>query len=104
MIAEAARQVEAEAKERARAEREKEDEKKRKAATKAKPKAAPIKYPTEDLDVRLTEREKKQGREICRPALERSLPFSASFESFLMSWTFFITYGWVLQSCAQLFY
>ncbi|KDQ09270.1 hypothetical protein BOTBODRAFT_58767 [Botryobasidium botryosum FD-172 SS1] len=57
-------------------------------------KPPPIKYPTEDLDIRLTEREKKAGKIIRRPPIERNLPFSNSaFESMLMTWNFLICFS-----------
>lgn len=67
----------------------------RQAAEKKKKK--PIRYPTEDLDVTLSEKEKKAGMKVRRPIPSRSaLPFNdreGSFESFLMSWNFLIVYG-----------
>ncbi|KAH9175409.1 chromatin remodeling complex protein [Lactarius sanguifluus] len=67
----------------------------RQAAEKKKKK--PIRYPTEDLDVMLSEKERKNGMKVRRPVPSRSaLPFNdreGSFESFLMTWNFLIVYG-----------
>jgi hypothetical protein len=67
----------------------------RQAAEKKKKK--PIRYPTEDLDVTLSEKEKKAGMKVRRPTPSRSaLPFNdrnGSFESFLMAWNFLVVYG-----------
>lgn len=67
----------------------------RQAAEKKKKK--PIRYPTEDLDVTLSEKEKKAGTKVRRPIPSRSaLPFNdqeGSFESFLMAWNFLVVYG-----------
>ena len=67
----------------------------RQAAEKKKKK--PIRYPTEDLDVTLSEKERKNGMKVRRPVPSRSaLPFNdrkGSFESFLMAWNFLIVYG-----------
>jgi len=67
----------------------------RQAAEKKKKK--PIRYPTEDLDVTLSEKEKKAGMKVRRPIPSRSaLPFNdqeGSFESFLMTWNFLVVYG-----------
>jgi len=67
----------------------------RQAAEKKKKK--PIRYPTEDLDVVLSEKEKKTGMKVRRPIPSRiALPFNdrkGCFESFLMTWNFLIVYG-----------
>ena len=67
----------------------------RQAAEKKKKK--PIRYPTEDLDVTLSEKEKKAGMKVRRPIPSRSaLPFNdqeGTFESFLMTWNFLVVYG-----------
>ncbi|KAH9064169.1 chromatin remodeling complex protein [Lactarius vividus] len=67
----------------------------RQAAEKKKKK--PIRYPTEDLDVMLSEKERKNGMKVRRPVPSRNaLPFNdrkGSFESFLMTWNFLIVYG-----------
>ncbi|KAF7975793.1 hypothetical protein HWV62_8621 [Athelia sp. TMB] len=71
------------------------EEAERLAAEKKKKK--PIRYPTEDLDVRLADKEKKAGAKIKRPVPSRvALPFSddnVDFEAFLMSWNFLVVYG-----------
>jgi len=75
--------------------REKQKEAERLAAEKKKKK--PIRYPTEDLDVRLSDKEKKAGMRVQRPIASRSsIPFQAdqgTFESFLMVWNFLVVYG-----------
>ncbi|KAL0950970.1 hypothetical protein HGRIS_007718 [Hohenbuehelia grisea] len=61
-----------------------------------KKKKKPIRYPTEDLDIRLTEKDKKAGMKLMRPPGSRSLPFNDypdTFESFLMTWNFLVVYG-----------
>jgi bromodomain adjacent to zinc finger domain protein 1A len=67
----------------------------RQAAEKKKKK--PIRYPTEDLDVVLSEKEKKAGTKVRRPTPScTALPFNerkGSFESFLMAWNFLVVYG-----------
>lgn len=74
----------------------------RQAAEKKKKK--PIRYPTEDLDVALSEKERKNGMKVRRPVPSRSaLPFNdrkGSFESFLMAWNFLIVYGCGLYALA----
>jgi bromodomain adjacent to zinc finger domain protein 1A len=75
--------------------REKQKEAERLAAEKKKKK--PIRYPTEDLDVRLSDKEKKAGMRVQRPIASRSsIPFQddqGTFESFLMVWNFLVVYG-----------
>ena len=67
----------------------------RQAAEKKRKK--PIRYPTEDLDVILSEKDKKGGMKVRRPIPSRpALPFNdrkGSFESFLMAWNFLVVYG-----------
>lgn len=64
----------------------------------AKPKPrGPVKYPIDDLDVVLTDREKKSGKQVTRPRIDRDVPFGKSFESFLMTWAFFQSFGCVEQ-------
>jgi hypothetical protein len=62
-----------------------------------KKKKKPIRYPTEDLDVRLADKEKKAGMKVKRPVPSRvALPFSddnVNFEAFLMAWNFLVVYG-----------
>ena len=56
-----------------------------------------MRYPTEDLDVTLSEKEKKAGMKAKRPVPSRvSLPFNEKpgvFEEFLMAWNFLVVYG-----------
>lgn len=60
-------------------------------------KKKPVRYPTEDLDVRISEKEKKAGIKVEKPIPSRvHLPFGedqATFESFLMAWNFLVVYG-----------
>ncbi|KAH0838447.1 chromatin remodeling complex protein [Lanmaoa asiatica] len=60
-------------------------------------KKKPIRYPTEDLDVRISDKEKKSGIKVKKPISSRAhLPFGedqATFESFLMAWNFLVVYG-----------
>ncbi len=62
-----------------------------------KKKKKPLRYPTEDLDVRLTDKDKKAGMKVQKPIPSRTaLPFNESpgvFEAFLMSWNFLVVYG-----------
>jgi hypothetical protein len=63
-----------------------------------KKKKKPIRYPTEDLDVRLSDKEKKAGMKAMRPVPSRCVPFQddqGTFESFLLAWNFLVVYGWV---------
>ncbi|EIN13512.1 hypothetical protein PUNSTDRAFT_48465 [Punctularia strigosozonata HHB-11173 SS5] len=69
-----------------------------------KEKKKPIRYPTEDLDIRLTDKEIKSGMKVRRPTPSRStLPFGedpAAFEGFLMSYNFLCVYGQILHLSA----
>ena len=100
------REAEAKAKAVARAKADKlaaeqaaKEEAERLAAEKAKQKKKPIRYPTEDLDVRLNDRDKKAGMKIRKPVPSRNpekLPFSeikGAFEAFLASYNFLICFG-----------
>lgn len=62
-----------------------------------KKKKKPIRYPTEDLDVRLTDKDLKAGMKMKRPVpTSHVLPFNhypGCFESFLMAWNFLVVYG-----------
>lgn len=62
-----------------------------------KKKKKPVRYPTEDLDVRLTEKDRKAGVRVKRPVPSRvALPFNdtpGTFEAFVMAWNFLIAYG-----------
>ena len=86
----------AEKKEREAREKAKEKEEADRLAAEKKRKK-PIRYPTEDLDVRLSEKEKKAGMKVQRPLPSRTaLPFHehlGAFESFLLAWNFLIVYG-----------
>ncbi|KZT40060.1 hypothetical protein SISSUDRAFT_1060571 [Sistotremastrum suecicum HHB10207 ss-3] len=62
------------------------------AALLAKKKKKPLKYPTEDLDVVPSERERRQGLKV-RPLPKKDLPFGISFEPFLMTWGYLQTFG-----------
>ena len=86
----------AEKKEREKAEAQKaKEEAERLAAEKKKKK--PIRYPTEDLDVHLTDKDKAAGMRVERPLASRSaLPFNdtpGTFESFLLAWNFINGHG-----------
>lgn len=68
------------------------------ADVKPKPKG-PIKYPIDDLDVIISDREKKAGKQVVRPHLDRDLPFGELFEPFLMAWAFFQSFSYVAFLC-----
>lgn len=69
------------------------------AAEKAKLRKKPIRYPTEDLDVRITERDKRAGMKIQRPlpsTRPERVPFNetrGAFEKFVTTWNFMICFG-----------
>ena len=73
---------------------------------KAKKKKA-IRYPTEDLDVTLSDRDKKAGMKLMKPIPKRSsdyLPFNdtkRAFENFLAVWNFLICFGYALSYIAR---
>ena len=61
-----------------------------------------IKYPTEDLDVVLSQRDRARRMaanghvKLVRPVPFTDLPFGTrAFESLLMTWTFFTAFGYV---------
>jgi len=85
-----------EAQEKLDKQREALEEAERIAAEKKKKK--PIRYPTEDLDVRLTDKDGKAGMKVKRPVPSRvAIPFNdtpGTFEAFLMAWNFLIVYGY----------
>ncbi|KAG9001450.1 hypothetical protein FRB94_004765 [Tulasnella sp. JGI-2019a] len=56
-----------------------------------------IRYPTEDLDVKLSDRDRKMGKCLTRPKLNKNVPFGKSFETFLMTWNFLVTFGKALN-------
>lgn len=68
---------------------------------KAKKKA--IRYPTEDLVVTLSDRDKKAGMKLTKPIPSRSpekIPFSETkgvFEAFLAIWNFLICFGYAIH-------
>ncbi|KAG9314516.1 chromatin remodeling complex protein [Chiua virens] len=86
---------EREAREKVQRQQKAKEEAERLAAERKKKK--PIRYPTEDLDVRVSEKEKKAGTRVEKPIPSRAhLPFGedqATFESFLMAWNFLVVYG-----------
>lgn len=94
VLAAAAEKREREAREKAEKQKLAKEEAERLAAEKKKKK--PIRYPTEDLDVRMADKDKKAGMKVKRPVASRSMPFNdtpGTFESFLMSWNFLAVYG-----------
>ena len=62
-----------------------------------KKKKKPIRYPTEDLDVVLGEKEKRAGMKLRRPLPSKlGMPFAddqTSNATFLMSYNFLVVYG-----------
>ncbi|XP_006454475.1 hypothetical protein AGABI2DRAFT_197646 [Agaricus bisporus var. bisporus H97] len=62
-----------------------------------KKKKRPVRYPTEDLDIRINDKDKKAGIHLQRPMAQRSgLPCNDSpntFESMLLCWNFLNAYG-----------
>ncbi|KAF9037807.1 chromatin remodeling complex protein [Hymenopellis radicata] len=96
---ERAEKRERDAQEKAEKQRIAKEEAERIAADKKKKK--PLRYPTEDLDVRLTDKDKKAGMKVQKPIPSRTaLPFNESpgvFEAFLMSWNFLVVYGQALH-------
>ncbi|GBE78388.1 chromatin remodeling complex protein [Sparassis crispa] len=80
---------------REKAEKMKVKESERLAAEKKKKK--PIRYPTEDLDVVIGDKEKKAGMKLRRPVPSRvAMPFgddNSTNEGFIMSWNFLVVYG-----------
>ncbi|KAG1755110.1 chromatin remodeling complex protein [Suillus paluster] len=94
-LAAAAEKREREAREKAERQQKAKEEAERLAAEKKKKK--PVRYPTEDLDVRLSDKEKKAGLKVKKPTPSKSgLPFGdnqCTFEAFLMSWNFLVIYG-----------
>jgi len=62
-----------------------------------KKKKKPLRYPAEDMDVVLPERDKKAGAKVQRPVPSRELPFRdlpGAFESLLMAWNYLNVYGY----------
>ena len=72
------------------------------ADEKAKQKKKPIRYSTEDLDIRLSERDKKAGMKLTRPLPSRGpdkMPFNetrGTFEQLLATWNFLVCFGCVI--------
>ncbi|KZT06884.1 chromatin remodeling complex protein [Laetiporus sulphureus 93-53] len=62
-----------------------------------KKKKKPLRYPTEDLDIVIGDREKKAGMKLQRPIPSRAaMPFGHDMvtnEGFLMSWNFLVVFG-----------
>jgi bromodomain adjacent to zinc finger domain protein 1A len=89
--------------------REREEQEKAQQAQKAKEeserllaekkKKKPIRYPTEDLDIVIGDKEKRAGMKVQRPAPSRTaMPFgldNETNEGFLMTWNFLVVYGYV---------
>ncbi|TRM65788.1 ATP-utilizing chromatin assembly and remodelling N-terminal-domain-containing protein [Schizophyllum amplum] len=90
----------AQKKEREKAEAQKAKEEAERLAVEKK-KKKPIRYPTEDLDVRLADKDKNAGMRLDRPLASRqALPFNESpgtFESFLLAWNFINGHGQALR-------
>ncbi|KZO96217.1 hypothetical protein CALVIDRAFT_564095 [Calocera viscosa TUFC12733] len=93
----AAAEAEKRRKEEEERKRKEEEEAARKAAEEAAAAAAaakkkPVKYPTEDLDVRVSEREKKHGKRVRRPLWKKDVFFLGLgqdvWEVFLETWNF----------------
>ena len=62
-----------------------------------KKKKKPVRYPTEDLDVVLGDKEKRAGMKLKRPVPSKSaMPFGEDQDTnaaFLMTWNFLVVYG-----------
>ncbi|KAF8640381.1 hypothetical protein AX17_000051 [Amanita inopinata Kibby_2008] len=99
---ERAEKREREAREKAEKQQQAKEETERIAAEKKKKK--PVRYPTEDLDVRIADKDKKAGMRIQRPlASQSALPFNdtpGTFEAFIMGWNFLVVYGQPLHLSA----
>lgn len=94
-LAAAAERREREAREKENKAQKVKEEGDRLAAEKKKKK--PIRYPTEDLDVAIGEKEKRAGMKVKRPPPSTAgMPFgrdNATNEAFLMTWNFLVVYG-----------
>lgn len=94
-LAAIAERKEREAREKAEKAQLAKEESERLAAEKKKKK--PIRYPTEDLDVVIGEKEKKAGMKLMRPIPSKiAMPFGddhATNEAFLMTWNYLVVYG-----------
>ena len=84
----------------------KEEEQRRKNAERTKVRAEkkaekkkkkPVRYPTEDLDITIGDKEKKAGMQLRKPAPSRAgMPFGRDHitnEGFIMAWKFLVVYG-----------
>ncbi|EIW64756.1 chromatin remodeling complex protein [Trametes versicolor FP-101664 SS1] len=95
LLAAIAEQREREAREKAVLAQKAKEESERLAAEKKKKK--PIRYPTEDLDVVLGDKEKRAGMKLKRPVPSKlAMPFGEDQETnsaFLMTWNFLVVYG-----------
>ena len=64
-----------------------------------KKKKKPVRYPTEDLDIQIGDKEKRAGMKVRKPAPSRTaMPFGTDHETneaFLMAWNFLVVYGCV---------
>lgn len=64
-----------------------------------KKKKKPVRYPTEDLDVVLNDKDKRAGMKLKRPVPSKlAMPFGEDQHTnatFLMSWSFLVVYGYV---------
>ena len=75
--------------------------------TAEKKKKKPVRYPTEDLDVRITDKDIKAGMSVTRPCPNSCVPFNdtpGTFETFLMTWNFLVVYGYVIFSSCSLYF
>ena len=64
-----------------------------------KKKKKPVRYPTEDVDVVLNDKDKRAGMKLKRPVPSKlAMPFGEDQHTnatFLMSWSFLVVYGYV---------
>ncbi|KAH9857859.1 chromatin remodeling complex protein [Lenzites betulinus] len=95
LLAAIAEQREREAREKAMIAQKMKEESDRMTAEKKKKK--PIRYPTEDLDVVLGDKEKRAGMKLKRPVPSKlAMPFGEDQDTnadFLMCWNFLVVYG-----------
>ena len=69
-----------------------------------KKKKKPLRYPAEDMDVMLPERDKKAGAKVQRPVPSKDLPFRGvpgAFEPFLMAWNYLNVYGYADRASVE---
>lgn len=92
-----AEQRQREERERAEQQLKAKEENDRLAAEKKKKK--PVRYPTEDLDVTLNDKDKRAGMKLKRPVPNKlAMPFGEDQHTnamFLVSWNFLVVYGYV---------